>query len=250
MASKWEETAVQALKRVLMGSFRNAVSNGAFRIRIPAVLGLLVCSQAVWSQHVSISPSPSYDGSYTVSFPNFPLGCNTDEWGVYYCNTLQEQIGNTATGAWYAPPGSTSMNFSGKSANTYGYGIWVDWSYEGQGGSYFLGPTWVDVILPVPDPNSYYYPVGPGNNPSYYVFGWNAANSSSCDLDLRWFVTPPYQGYDQDLYYGLATTDSGNVDKRFTAPPRTDHVQAKVTCHGPGGSAYEEHRLEFNESLP
>jgi hypothetical protein len=240
---------MQPLKRFLIGSFRNAKSSSASRIRIPAVLGLLVCSQAVWSQQVSISPSPSYDGSYTVSFGGFPLGCDSSD-GVYFCNTLQEQVGNTATGAWYAPAGSTSMSFSGKSANTYGYGIWVDWWYLEQSGSYFVGPTWVDVILPLPVPNSYNYPVGPANNPSYYVFGWNAANADSCDLDLTWFVAPPYQGAGHLEYTGRATTEQWYVEKTYTIPPRTDHVQARVTCHGPGGSAPEEWRLEFNENLP
>jgi hypothetical protein len=240
---------MQLLKRFLVGSFRSAKSSSAPRIRVPAVLGLLVCSQAVWSQQVSISPSPSYDGSYTVSFADFPLGCNSSD-GVYFCNTLQEQVGNTATGSWYAPAGSTSMNFSGKSANTYGYGVWVDWWWEDQSGSYFIGPTWVQVSLPLPDPNSYYYPVGPANNPSSYVFGWNAANADSCDLDLRWYVTPPYQGAAHLEYTGRPTTEQWNVGKEYTVPPRTDHVQARVTCHGPGGSTPEEWRLEFNESLP
>lgn len=218
-------------------------------MRVPAVLGLLICSQALWSQPMTISPSPSYDGSYTATFASFPLGCH-DGGGYYYCNTLTERIGSTLTGQWWTPWGSTSMNFSGKSANTYTYYILHDWSYEGQSGQFAYGPVSVQVILPLPDPNGYYYPVGPANNPSYYVFAWNAANANSCDLDLRWFVTPPYQGYDQDVFYGLSTSQGVYVDKRYTSPPRTDHVQAKVTCHGSGGSAHEEYRLEFNESVP
>jgi hypothetical protein len=208
------------------------------------VLGLIVCSQAAWSQ-VYFSESPSYDGSYTVSFPSFPLGCNTDEYGVYFCNTFQEQVGNTATGAWWAPAGSTSMNFSGKSANTYGYGVWVDWSYEGQQGTYFVGPYWVQVILPQPVPNSnHYHYTGPGNNPQSYMVVWNATNASYCDLTLDWADT--YGPFYQQNYSGLATSYQVQVPKLFSF---TNFVGATVTCYGPGGSGQEWRRLEFNESM-
>jgi len=231
---------MQILKRGLIGSFRN------FKpwIRFPAVLGLLVCSQALWSQQVSVSPSPSYDGSYTVSFEGFPLGCDTSG-DVYFCNTLQEQIGNTATWAWNGPQGTTSIDISGKSANTYGYGIWVDWWYYDQMGSYFIGPTWVQVILPLPVPNTYHYQYsGPGNNPQSYILGWNATDADYCDLRLDWFagVNPYYT----ETASGLPASYAVQV---FKGQSFTNYVWGSVTCYGPGGSAEEGRRLEFNESM-
>jgi hypothetical protein len=230
------------------------IHSSAFRIRVPAALGLLVCSQAVWSQYVAISPSPSYDGSYTVSHW-LPLGCYYEEdpygFGTHTsCRHLQEYVGGSVTGSW-DDYGSTSRDFSGQSSNTYTYWILIEyWTPFGEHGWWYSDPASVQVILTPPAPNMYIYPFGPVNNPSGYVVGWNATDATSCDLDLRWFVAPPYQGAAHQEHSTLPTSYEWVVYKGYHIPPRTDHVQARVTCHGPGGSGPEEWRLEFNEFEP
>ena len=223
-------------------------SSRATLIRIPALLGLLVCCQAVWSQTISISPSPSYNGNYTVSF-GVPLGCYVEEdpfgFTLEYCRTLIEYVGDTPVGSWDAPQGSTSKNFTDKYSNTYTYRVYYQyWHFSGNGSSY-SNPTSVQVIRPIPDPNTYSIPIGPGNNPSGYRLGWAATQSNTCDLNLEWHLSSGLNPADVDSYVGLATTFEGTVDKRYS---NTDFVWATVTCHGPGGSAAESLRLEFNQN--
>jgi len=87
---------------------------------------------------MSVSPSTSYTGSYTVYY----------DYATYYNNSLdyrrlEQKIGSGAWTTVSTSGGVTSKLFSGKTANTYQYRIyacaWVCWSE---------GPVTVQVIAP------------------------------------------------------------------------------------------------------
>jgi RHS repeat-associated protein len=83
---------------------------------------LLVFSQSAWS--ISVSPSTSFDGSYTVTF-GMSLGCTTHYEQGYYWDECYELEENANGGGWVAVATSgTSKAFSGKSAGSYQYRIY------------------------------------------------------------------------------------------------------------------------------
>src|SRR3972149_2138752 len=108
-----------------------------------ALLGLLLGSQAAWS--ISVSPSPSSNGSYTVNWStatgNFIVqqtwcdpyfGCVSQD--VPFSISLQENNGS----GWVeggTSQGATSRSYSGKPAGTYQYRIFYSGIY---------GPLWSD----------------------------------------------------------------------------------------------------------
>jgi len=201
----------------------------------------------VWAA-VSISPSPSYDGSYTVSFPDTPLGCHDEPSGYgfnyTFCSTLFEYGGSS--GNWNTPAASTSKGFTNKYQNTYYYYVHTIVTVLGSSSSYDSNTASVVVYRTAPDPNSYYY-ISSGSlpHPSVYVFGWNATDAQDgCDVDLDYY-------YDYGTYvgtipqHGLSSTGSIYVYDNYYGLTSIDYVQAKVTCHGPGGPGDESSRLEF-----
>jgi hypothetical protein len=103
----------------------------ATRARRFSALGvLLLVARDAWS--ITISPSPSYTGSYTVSFAR--TECYVES--IYYvsyvltrCTYLEERAG---TGVWTmvsTPQGATSVNRAGKAPGTYTYQVYVTFGY-------------------------------------------------------------------------------------------------------------------------
>jgi hypothetical protein len=97
-------------------------------------LGLILTSQAAWAD-LTISPSPSTDGSYTITWS--PAGCTI--YYVYgfptqYCYELHETVGGqygSLTDSWTS---GGYVNISGHASGTYTYTIWAYWSgYLGNG---------------------------------------------------------------------------------------------------------------------
>src|SRR5690606_405694 len=194
---------------------------------------------AAWS--LTISPSPSYDGSYTVSFP-LTLGCQPGgpAPNVTVCYALHEVDPSGNHTSW--GEGSGPITFSGKSAGTYRY--YIDYHYYSPWGSGYevLTRATVEVILPKPVLNASYYPSGgPANNPSGYFFGWNATNahSNQCNLILLHYRQSTLLAYEEHLQ-NLPTSYTIHVPKLFSDAMFTI---ARLTCHGPGGATTEEHNL-------
>ena len=122
-----------------------------------AAASLLIWTQNAWS--IMVSPAPSLNGYYTVSWPiSVRTGCTyyqPDPWYIYYeCYWLEERIGN---GNWVSvstPNYSTSWNASGKPPGTHQYRIQYAYGDYWSGGQYVVdGPVSVQVgpaPLPLP----------------------------------------------------------------------------------------------------
>ncbi len=118
--------------------------------RVLALITLMLVSLSAWS--MTISPSPSTNGTYTVTWST-PTGCNYQYFSdypyvIFDCYQLHEvsSIGGTPPGV---PDGSTSWTFTGRSVATYTYTLvyshgWIDGGYEQD-----LESQSVDVIPPV-----------------------------------------------------------------------------------------------------
>ena len=115
------------------------------RIFVSGVLGTVLFVQPAWSA-INITPSPSTNGAYTVSWAS-TLGCSTfyDDFGIPWeiCYSLQES--GPTSGYWTS---GSSINFSSKPSGTYTYKVnyrlvsyyWgVDTTYTVE------GPTSVNV---------------------------------------------------------------------------------------------------------
>ena len=82
------------------------------------------------SAAISISPSPSTNGSYTVSW-GWSLGCSIQYvygFPIQMCYELHETVGGqygTVTNYWTS---GTSANISGIASGTYTYTIWAYYS--------------------------------------------------------------------------------------------------------------------------
>jgi hypothetical protein len=220
-------------------------SRPATRARFAAVLALLFCSQPA-SAVISISPSPSYNGSYTVNWSS-PLGCweeLVEGFWQSWCLEIQEQTGS---GHFHTVATSgNSLNISGKSANTYTYRYIVHYSGFWVNGSYPSGtPVSVQVILPLPSPNSFYQQTsGPVNNPQSYRLVWNATNATSCALNISWYR---YQHTLPSHVVSGTVATSGQYNDIIKYWSNLDYVRARTTCNGPGGSNYEEWHIDFNQ---
>lgn len=111
-------------------------------------LSVLLVARDGWS--ITISPSPSYTGSYTVSFAS--TGCYTElryypAYVFQVCKTLQERAG---TGAWTnvsTAHGATSLHFTGKASGTYAYQVYQTSVF---GNQVVDGPASVTVGTPPP----------------------------------------------------------------------------------------------------
>jgi len=209
-----------------------------FRRYCPGILGLLFFVQLAWSG-VVISPSPSYNGSYTVSW-SYALGCTTyyDDFGTPWdvCNYMSEQTDGSPTGYWYS--GGPSMGFSGKRSATYTYTITAHYvSYYWGVDTYQTveGPTSVQVILPVPTVNfGFPVPYGPAGNPNGYYLTYGSANAdpNGCQLNLGWVPSGATTGW----VSGYATSGTLIIGKTYAG---TTQIVAKMKCTGPGGTSAE-----------
>jgi hypothetical protein len=238
METRFVLKARMALKQLLVekfGLYGRVKSNGAARIRFSAILGLLLFRQAAWSS-LSVSPSTSYTGSYTVSW-GYPLGCSVTYVGGFpfqSCLYLQEvfngqQIGTVTSG--------NSKSYSGKAAGTYTYRILSYWySAQGSGTSVWEGPVSVEVLLPKPVIIAGANPVPPYTNgsPSAWELTWSAtgAYANGCRLELIW-VTPGNPFAYDDVLFDLPTTGLVTIPKLFAD---TSYVQYELFCTGPGGT--------------
>jgi len=189
---------------------------------------------------ISISPSPSYDGNYTVYHAQ--LGCNSywDEFGAQWdvCYYLTEGTNGSPSGSWSS---GSSHYFSGKAEATYSYTTTAHYySYMWGVDTWQVveGPAYVEVDLPPPFPDATVAPVGFG--PTYYRLEWSATNATSCELDIIWINS---NGVWLDRYTPTVGTSGGyNIYPRtnpYVSPSNTDHVSAKVTCYGNGTSDYQ-----------
>jgi hypothetical protein len=211
-------------------------------IRIPAMFGLLLCSQAAWAA-LSASPSPSFDGSYMVSW-GYPLGCTVyDVYGfpTEYCYHMEEYQGTiSASNRTDVVASGASKSYSDKRSGTYTYVIWANWSgFWGTGSGMAEGPLYVEVIRPLPILNVSYI-----GGPQQYVFKWNAENAdpNRCDLDLRWWVSGQSGHVRRETLRNLPTNHEVVISKIFT---NTSQIRAELTCHGPGGATTEPWWLTF-----
>jgi hypothetical protein len=127
------------------------VRRGLTLLRCLLLLSLAVHFTNSWA--ISVSPSPSWSGSYTVSW-TYPTGCTYTYFDyypfVYYdCYLLQEKSGD---GAWMnvsSPDHSTSFAFSGKKPPGFQYRILYTYGDYWSGGSYTVeGPVSVQVGPP------------------------------------------------------------------------------------------------------
>lgn len=121
------------------------LSQTLFLIRRAAPLALLVCASDAWA--ISVSPSTSLNGSYTVSWNSQPIGCWEEEHPYYpvHCYSLQENGVDISASGW-------SKAFSGQAAGSYEYqvyyrfyllgGLWEEYPID--------GPVTVQVIAPPP----------------------------------------------------------------------------------------------------
>lgn len=135
-------------------------------VQVRWLLPLLFCTSPAWAA-MSISPSPSYSGSYTVSWVGSVPGA-----GI-----LQEKVNG---GAWVTQSASgTSKAYSGKASGTYTYRIAEEF-YD----PYMLvtvqGPISVTVQTPA-------VPTGlaspPSDDDGSFSVDWNNATGAS-DYDL------------------------------------------------------------------
>jgi hypothetical protein len=101
-----------------------------------ALLALVLGSQAAWAT-ITISPSPSTNGGYSITWA--PSGCTT--YNVYgfpmlYCYELHETVNGqygSLTNYWTS---GGSVNISDKSAGTYTYTIYAYYSGDLGNGSF------------------------------------------------------------------------------------------------------------------
>ena len=117
-----------------------------FSIRRAAPLVLLFCISDAWA--ISVTPSPSYNGSYTVSWSTYPLGCWVEDFYPYYpehCYSLQE---NGVDIAW----SGTSKPISGKPPGSYTYRIYHRLTVAGSPWDEYTveGPVTQQVLVPPP----------------------------------------------------------------------------------------------------
>jgi hypothetical protein len=102
---------------------------------------------AVDARAVTISPSPSYDGNYTVSWST-PLGCTVEDYPPFYpehCYSLQEDGVDVAASGYSKP-------VTGKPAGSYEYRVYYRmsvyaWPYDEYTAE---GPASVTVGTPPP----------------------------------------------------------------------------------------------------
>src|SRR3990172_2564662 len=102
-------------------------------IRNLVLLGLLLCHPGAWA--ISVSPSPSVNGSYTVRWAT-PVGDYTYPFTwcdpYYGCQTmyipysygLQEYNGSSWVSVYGLAQNATSKSYSGKSTGAYQYRIY------------------------------------------------------------------------------------------------------------------------------
>jgi hypothetical protein len=98
---------------------------------LPLGVFVLIARDA-WS--ITISPSPSYTGNYTVTFAS--TGCYTElryypAYVFQVCKTLQQRAG---AGAWInvsTAYGATSLNVTGKAPGTYAYQVYQTSTFGG-----------------------------------------------------------------------------------------------------------------------
>lgn len=121
------------------------LSQTLFLLRRAALLVLLVCASDAWA--ISVSPSISFNGSYTVSWNSQPIGCWEEEHPYYpvHCYSLQENGVDISASSW-------SQAFSGKAPGSYQYqiyyrfyllgGLWEEYPID--------GPVTVQVLGPPP----------------------------------------------------------------------------------------------------
>jgi hypothetical protein len=127
-----------------MSTYRNGTGSSAVWILSFVVLATL----AGGARAMTISPSPSYTGSYTVSFAW--TGCYQDSSQFPYrsCQFLEER---TQSGAWatvLTAQGATSWSASGKTAGTYTYEVYKTYGFGDK--QIVDGPVSVPVGTPPP----------------------------------------------------------------------------------------------------
>jgi hypothetical protein len=110
-------------------------------MRRAAVFLLVLCAADAWA--IEVSPSPSYDGAYTVSWGT-TLGCfQNDDPPVYsmYCYWLAEDGVTVATSG-------NSLPVSGKAPGSYQYYVCYTLFIYGQPDDEYVaeGPVTVDVL--------------------------------------------------------------------------------------------------------
>ena len=103
----------------------------------PLLQGILLLSVSLFSGQlwaISVSPSTSYNGSFTVSWASAnALGCHGVGWG-YNCRALQRKIGSGAWTTINTNQGYTSVAYSGYGVATHQYRIYnTTWSYVQDG---------------------------------------------------------------------------------------------------------------------
>lgn len=121
--------------------------------RLCAVLGLLCFSNTAWA--ITVSPSPSSDGSYTVSWPAWgATGCTYnyyEQFVTFSCYTLEELAPG---GSWMAvglPDSSTSWAVTGKTPGIYEYRLQYAYGDIWYGNQYVIdGPVSVEVLAGFP----------------------------------------------------------------------------------------------------
>jgi hypothetical protein len=100
------------------------------RTWVASLVGMTFFVQPAWSA-ISISPSPSTNGAFSVSWSS-PLGCSSfyDDFGIPWetCYLLTES--GPTSGTWWS---GSSLNFSGKPSGNYTYTVLVHYT------SYYWG---------------------------------------------------------------------------------------------------------------
>jgi hypothetical protein len=120
-----------------------------------AVLGFVCVSHNAWA--ISVSPSPSSDGTYTVSWPAWgATGCTYtyyEPFLTYSCYLLEEL---TPGGTWAGvslPDYSTSWTATGKTPGIYEYRLQYAYGDISGGSQYVIdGPVAVEVLSNLPPP--------------------------------------------------------------------------------------------------
>ena len=112
-------------------------------IRVAALLALLLCASNAWA--ITVSPNPSYDGNYTVSWGT-TLGCTYNDdppFYSYYCYSVE---GSDSAGSGY------SMSISGRPPGSYTYYVYYRFYVYGFLYDEYVaeGPVTVDVLPPPP----------------------------------------------------------------------------------------------------
>ena len=156
-----------------------------FSYQLVTLMWLVVITTPVLA--ITVSPSPSYTGSYTVSWGS-PEGCIYDEEdNTYDCNRLWEKVGSGSWANVSVTTGATSKAYSGQANNTYEYQLcWSDvspgYSTSNCGEPLGVGSVTVTVMdLPPAVPN---VPTVPANDTDgTYTISWNSVTgATSYDL--------------------------------------------------------------------